>query len=146
MIVFWGSYKSKLDSKGRINFPAKFRKNLNEEGEETLILIRGNEKCISVYPRNAWSQKVEQIKKQVANDREFAVVSRRMMYEASEQTIDKQGRLNLSAALIDYAGLDVDVLIVGYENKIEIWNYSKYGEFVETATPDYLRITQDLDI
>ncbi len=146
MAVFWGSYKGKLDSKGRINFPAKFRKNLTEEDEETLILIRGNEKCISVYPRSAWAGKVEQIRKQVSSDREFAVVSRRMMYEASEQTIDKQGRLNLSAALIDYAKLDGDVLIVGYENKIEIWNYNKYGEFVENTEVDYLRITQDIDI
>lgn len=143
---FWGSFKSTLDNKGRINFPAKFRKNLREEDEDTLILIRGTEKCLGVYPRSAWHETVEEIKRKVGTGREFGVVSRRLMYQASEQTIDKQGRLNLPANLIEYAGLEGEVLVVGYEQKIEIWNRDRYQDYVESTESEYLKIAQELDI
>jgi len=143
---FWGSYKSTLDSKGRINFPAKFRKNLREEDEDTLILIRGTLACIGIYPLTSWRQMVDAIKRKVQNEREFGVVSRRLMFQAAEQKIDKQGRLNLHASLIEYAELNGEVLIVGYQNKIEIWNPLKYGQFVEETEADYLNIVRDLDI
>lgn len=143
---FWGSFKSTLDNKGRINFPAKFRKNLREEDEDTLILIRGTEKCLGVYPRSSWQETVEEIKRKVGTGREFGVVSRRLMYQASEQTIDKQGRLNLPANLIEYAGLEGEVLVVGYEQKIEIWNRDRYRDYVESTESEYLKIAQELDI
>ncbi|MCB0294697.1 MAG: division/cell wall cluster transcriptional repressor MraZ [Calditrichaeota bacterium] len=143
---FWGSFKSTLDNKGRINFPAKFRKNLREEDEDTLILIRGTEKCLGVYPRSSWQETVEEIKRKVGTGREFGVVSRRLMYQASEQTIDKQGRLNLPANLIEYAGLEGEVLVVGYEQKIEIWDRDRYRDYVESTESEYLKIAQELDI
>jgi len=143
---FWGSFKSILDNKGRINFPAKFRKNLREEDEDTLILIRGTQPCIGVYALTSWRQTVDTIKRKVQTEREFGIVSRRMMFQAAEQKIDKQGRLNLSANLIDYAELNGEVLIVGYQNKIEIWDPGKYQEFVEATEADYLNIVRDLDI
>ncbi|MCB0258277.1 MAG: division/cell wall cluster transcriptional repressor MraZ [Calditrichaeota bacterium] len=143
---FWGSFKSTLDNKGRINFPAKFRKNLREEDEDTLILIRGTEKCLGVYPRSSWQETVEEIKRKVGTGREFGVVSRRLMYQASEQTIDKQGRLNLPANLIEYAGLVGEVLVVGYEQKIEIWDRDRYRDYVESTESEYLKIAQELDI
>ncbi len=146
MSGFWGSFRSKLDSKGRINFPAKFRKYLTEEDKDTLILIRGNERCISVYPSSRWASKIEEIRSLVSNNREFGIVSRRLMYQASEQTIDKQGRLNLTAELIQYAQLEDEVLIVGHQNKFEIWNAKKYGEYVETNELTYQNITQEIDI
>ncbi len=68
------------------------------------------------------------------------------MYEASEQKIDKQGRLNISAGLIEYAHLNGEVLIVGYEDKIEIWNPAKYREFVEATEGDFQTLSRDLDI
>ncbi len=143
---FWGTIKSTLDNKGRINFPAKFRKNLREPDDETLILIRGSESCISVYPSTNWRRMLEKIKRNVANEREFGIVARRLMYQATEQKIDKQGRLNLSANLIEYAQLDGEVLIVGFENKIEVWNPLRYQEFVENNESDFLKFTRELDI
>ncbi|RMI13649.1 MAG: division/cell wall cluster transcriptional repressor MraZ [Calditrichaeota bacterium] len=143
---FWGSFTSILDNKGRINFPAKLRKGLAEEDEDTLIIIRGSERCLSMYPLTAWQQLIEKIKEKVENDREFGIVSRRLMYQASEQKIDKQGRLNLPASLIEYAQLNGEVLIVGYENKVEVWNPQKYEEFVHSTEGDFLKVTRDLNI
>jgi MraZ protein len=146
MSGFWGSYSSKLDGKGRITFPAKFRKNLKDEDQDTLILVRGNEGCISCYPLSAWEEKVQQIRQSVSSDREYAIVARQLMYQASEQTIDKQGRLNLTNELIKFAELNSDVMLIGHENKIEIWNRQKYEQLVKATELDYLKITSQLDI
>ncbi len=143
---YWGNYKSILDNKDRINFPAKIRKNLGEDDRDIVILVRGKEKHISCYPLSSWYEKIEKIKNIVENDREFGLVSRRLMYQASEQKIDKQGRLNISADLIEYAQLNGEVMIVGYEKKIELWSPEKYSESVDGSELDYMKITQDLDI
>ncbi len=143
---FWGSFKSTVDAKGRINFPAKFRKNLTEEDEDTLILIRGTERCIGMYPLSSWNRTIEAIKSKVDNEREFGIVSRRLMYQATEQKIDKQGRLNLSSNLIEYAGLDGEVLVVGYEHKVEVWDPENYQDFVEATTVDFAKIARELDL
>ncbi len=143
---FWGSVKSTLDSKGRINFPAKFRKSLSDEDRDSLMLVRSVDKCISVYPLSSWRSKVDLIRSKVNSEREFGIVSRRLMYQGGEQKIDKQGRLNLPSELIEYAQLNGEVLIVGYENKIEIWNPDRYREFVETTEADFLKISRELDI
>ncbi|RMF58504.1 MAG: division/cell wall cluster transcriptional repressor MraZ [Calditrichaeota bacterium] len=143
---FWGSFRSTLDAKGRINFPAKIRKNLKEEDEDTLILIRGSEKCIVAFPLTSWHNFVRKIKEKVENDRQFGIIARRLMFEASEQKIDKQGRLNLTTGLIEYAQLNGEVLIVGHEEKIEIWNPAKYQEIVEATEVDFQSFTRDLDI
>ncbi|MCK6622083.1 MAG: division/cell wall cluster transcriptional repressor MraZ [Calditrichaceae bacterium] len=143
---FWGSVNSTLDNKGRINFPARFRRNLQPEDEDTLMLVRGTHPCISVYPLTSWRYLIEDIRRKVQTEREFGLISRRLMYQAGEQKIDKQGRLNLSADLIEYANLDSEILIVGYQNKLEIWNPDKYQQFVEATETDYQNIVRDLDI
>ncbi|HQU70904.1 MAG TPA: division/cell wall cluster transcriptional repressor MraZ [Calditrichia bacterium] len=145
MSGFWGSFKSTLDAKGRINFPAKFRKNLVEEDADTVILIRGSEPWIGVYPLTSWNETVEELKNKVGSKREFAIVSRRLMFEASEQKVDKQGRLNLTGNLIDYAQLSGEVLIVGYDHKMEIWDPERYQIFVENTEHDFQNIARDLD-
>lgn len=145
MSGYWGSFKSTLDTKGRINFPARFRKNLVEEDADTVILIRGSERWIGVYPLTAWNETVEELKNKVASKREFAIVSRRLMFDASEQKVDKQGRLNLTANLIDYAQLTSEILIVGYDYKMEIWDPQRYQRFVENTEPDFQSIARDMD-
>ena len=119
---------------------------MSEEDEDMLILVRGSERCIAVFTRTSWSEKVEQIREMVGSEREFGVVSRSLMYQASEQKVDKQGRLNLTASLIEFAQLSGEVLIVGYEKKIEIWDPERYREFVESTEVDYLNIARELDI
>jgi len=145
MSGFWGSATSTLDNKGRINFPARFRKNLTAEDEETFILTRGTDPCITLYPLSAWTRTIENIKNKVGSGKEFRIVSRRLMYQASEQKIDKQGRLNLPSALIDYAQLNGEVLIVGYEDRLEVWNPDRYKQYVEATEAEYQRIADELD-
>ncbi len=145
MAGFWGSQINSLDSKGRINVPAKIRRNLGEADQDTFILIRGSEPCITLYPKSVFASKMQELREKLSNGREYRIVTRRLMYQASEQTIDKQGRLNLPAQLIEYARLRDEVLIVGYEDKIELWDPALYQQVVTEAEPEFQKISQELD-
>ncbi len=119
---FFGQYSYSIDTKGRVNVPAKFRQVLSEENDKTFIITRGEERCIRVYPLVVWEEIVEGLSKLSAvspNNRHFI---RKTTRYASVVQYDSQGRIMLTKPLIDYAGLDKEVFIIGTLNKFEIWN------------------------
>ena len=119
---FFGQYSYSIDTKGRVNVPAKFRQVLSDENDRTFIITRGEERCIRVYPLVVWEEIVEGLSKLSAvspNNRHFI---RKTTRYASIVQYDSQGRIMLTKPLIDYAGLDKDVFIIGTLNKFEIWN------------------------
>ena len=120
--TFIGEYAYSLDSKGRVNIPAKFRQSLSDDNESTFVIARGMDACIWVYPLIQWKE----IESNLRNLSSLSKINRTFVRNtaryASPSTYDKQGRITLTPSLIDYANLDKDVLIVGMVNKIEIWN------------------------
>ena len=120
--TFIGEYAYALDSKGRVNVPAKFRQALSEDNKNTFIITRGMDSCVWVYPLMEW-QKIEADLRNLSSLSNIhrAFVRNTARY-ASPSTYDKQGRITLSPSLVEYAGLEKDVLIIGMINKMEIWN------------------------
>ena len=120
--TFIGEYAYSLDSKGRVNVPAKFRQSLSDDNEGTFVIARGMDPCIWVYPLIQW----QEIESNLRNLSSLSKINRTFVLNtaryASPSTYDKQGRIILTPSLIDYAGLDKDVLIIGMVNKIEIWD------------------------
>ena len=126
--TFTGEYAYSLDSKGRVNIPAKFRQSLFDDNEGTFVITRGMDSCVWVYPLIQWKD----IESNLRNLSSLSNINRTFVRNtaryASPSTYDKQGRITLTPYLIDYAGLDKDVLIVGMVNKIEIWNPTRLDE------------------
>ena len=126
--TFTGEYAYSLDSKGRINIPAKFRQSLSDDNEGTFVIARGMDSCIWVYPLIQWKE----IESNLRNLSSLSKINRTFVRNtaryASPPTYDKQGRIILTPSLIDYAGLDKEVLIVGMVNKIEIWDPATLAE------------------
>ena len=126
--TFTGEYAYSLDSKGRVNIPAKFRQSLSDDNEGTFVITRGMDSCVWVYPLIQWKN----IESNLRNLSSLSKINRTFVRNtaryASPSTYDKQGRIALTPYLIDYAGLDKDVLIVGMVNKIEIWNPTRLDE------------------
>ena len=119
---FFGQYSYSIDTKGRVNVPAKFRQVLSSDNDKTFIITRGEERCIWVYPLVEWQEIEKGLRKLSAvspNNRHFI---RKTTRYASLVEYDKQGRIMLTKPLIDYAGLDKEVFIIGALNKLEIWN------------------------
>ena len=119
---FFGQYSYSLDTKGRVNIPAKFRQVLSEENDKTFIITRGEDRCIWVYPLIVWEEITEKLSKLSAvspNNRHFIRKTTRL---ATPVQYDKQGRIILTKPLINYASLKKEIYIIGTLNKLEIWN------------------------
>ena len=120
--TFIGEYAYSLDSKGRVNIPAKFRQSLSADSQNTFVITRGLDPCVWVYPLEQWKEIENNLRNLSSVKNIHRTFVRDTARYASPSTYDKQGRIKINPSLISYAGLEKDVLIVGVVNKIEIWN------------------------
>ncbi|MEE8437325.1 MAG: division/cell wall cluster transcriptional repressor MraZ [Candidatus Neomarinimicrobiota bacterium] len=133
--TFTGEYSYSVDSKGRINIPAKYRQVLSADNESTFVITRGQDACVWVYPAAAWKQIEDQLKHLSSLKSVNRSFVRSTVRHAASVKYDKQGRIALTPYLIDYASLEKEVLIIGMVNKIEIWNPALL-EKIERETKD----------
>ncbi|MFQ6675681.1 MAG: division/cell wall cluster transcriptional repressor MraZ, partial [Fidelibacterota bacterium] len=120
--TFTGEYIYALDTKGRVSIPAKFRTALSPENDGTFVITRGLDTCILAYPMVEW-QKVEQGLRGLSSaSRVYRSFIRATVRYATPVQVDKQGRIQLTPSLREFAQLKKDVLIIGVVNKIEIWD------------------------
>ena len=126
--TFIGEYAYSLDSKGRVNVPAKFRQSLSEDNENTFVITRGVDPCIWVYPLSHWKEIESNLSSLSSISKIHRTFVRNTARYASPSTYDKQGRITLTPSLIEYADLDKDALIIGMINKMEIWNPDRLDE------------------
>lgn len=133
--MFRGKYKYSIDAKGRFAIPAKLRKHVSAEANDSFIMTKGRDVCIEIYPADIWSKdietKLQQLNPFLKEDSRFL---RMMSQDAYDDVLDGQSRLLIPHVLLEYAKIDKDVLIIGVLNKIEIWNPSVYEEYMSAAT------------
>ena len=120
--TFIGEYHYSLDSKGRVNIPAKFRQSLSKDNKNTFIATRGQDPCIWVYPLTEWKKIEIELRNLSSVSGIHRTFVRQIARSATPSTCDKQGRIMINPSLISYAGIEKEALIIGMINKIEIWN------------------------
>ena len=120
--TFIGEYHYSLDSKGRVNIPAKFRQSLSKDNKNTFIATRGQDPCIWVYPLTEWRKIELELRNLSSVSGIHRTFVRQIARSATPSTCDKQGRIMINPSLISYAGIEKEALIIGMINKIEIWN------------------------
>ena len=120
--TFIGEYKYSLDSKGRINIPAKFRQSLSKDNYNTFVATRGQDPCIWIYPMKEWKKIEDELRKLSSVSGVHRTFVRQIARSATPSTCDKQGRITISPSLLSYACLKKETLILGMINKIEIWD------------------------
>ena len=130
MIGFLGEYEATVDAKGRFLIPGGIKKQL-PEGENSLVLSRGFEKCLNLYPLKTWEGIVEKLNK--LNDFDAKVRQFKLLFlgGATEVELDSAGRMLLPPSLKEHAGLTKDIVLVCSLDKIAIWDASKYKQFFE---------------
>ena len=126
--VFLGAHYLSIDDKGRISVPAKFRDILITEYKNQLILS-SFDNCLVLYPGKEWMGIVAQAREHAATLKGMRRVLRRFYAMATECSLDKQGRLLLSPAQRGYADIKDQVVVVGCDNKIEIWSKESWEKF-----------------
>ena len=120
--TFIGEYNYSLDSKGRVNIPAKFRQSLSKDNKNTFIATRGQDPCIWIYPLAEWKKIELELRNLSSVSGIHRTFVRQIARSATPSTCDKQGRIMINPSLISYANIDKEALIIGMINKIEIWN------------------------
>lgn len=143
--MFIGSFKYSVDSKGRVSIPAKLRKNVNPEANDTFILTRGTAQCIDVYPMDNWKELAANKLNQLNSfDPKEAMFIRMFLQEAAEDKLDAQSRLLIPKTLIEYAGIEKEIFVLGAVKKIEFWNPEKYEEYLKENVQSYEQIANEV--
>lgn len=142
MSSFKGSYEYSVDSKGRINIPARLRKYVSPEANDTFVLTRGYEKCLFVYPLDEWNKLEESIRQLSSTNPKHRFFMRTLLEKATESQLDAQARITIPKELLQLAGIDNDVLILGVLERIELWNPATYRQYEKTQSDSYEDVAQ----
>lgn len=138
--MFRGQFTYLMDSKGRIAIPAKLRRHMTAEANDTFVMTRGLSNCIDCYPLDEW-QKIEEkllsLNSFLPDDARFI---RMISQYASDDVMDVQSRIMIPATLISYAKIEKEVLIIGALKKIEIWNPKVYEDYLNQSPQTYEEI------
>lgn len=121
-----GTHTPKLDEKGRLFLPAKFR----DELSEGVVITRGQERCLYVFSAKEFAEIHEKLRQAPASVKDARDYLRVMLSGASDETPDKQGRVLLPAMLRSYAGLTKDLVIIGVGSRAEIWDADSWAQYL----------------
>ena len=138
--MFIGEHHHNIDDKSRLIIPSKFRKELGE----TFILTRGLDGCLFVYPENEWASIVEKLKKLPFTKKDARSFMRFFLSGATVCEFDKQGRINITSPLVSYADLAKECVIIGVNDRLEIWSKGNWEKFFKTNEKNLSNIAEDL--
>lgn len=120
--MFLGRYNHTLDAKGRLAIPARFR----DAVADGLVLTRGIDRCLALYPLDAWRPLAEKVSALPISDPDARNFRRLVFAEAADLALDAQGRILVPPELRRYAGLEREALVVGMDTAIEIWSPERW--------------------
>lgn len=120
--MFFGEFPYKLDQKGRVPIPPRFRKEL----QDGLVLSPGPEMCIMAYSLSEWQKLANNITTGSFSSSKVRRLNRAMFATAFHVTFDSQGRIPLPAPLRKYAGIDDELVVVGANTYVELWNKEQW--------------------
>ncbi len=138
MSFFKGQETYSLDNKGRVNVPAKMRKSISPDANDTFIITRGTDKCIVAYPMNEWKNYEEKFSRLNQYDEKDRFFLRMILAWSDEVEIDGQQRVTLPKKHLEYAGItEGKVTIVGMIDHIEFWNPEEFEKYLSGHTESY---------
>ena len=138
--MFLGTYTPKLDEKGRLFLPAKFRDQLTEG----LVVTRGQERCLTVWPLADFTRLTEQLSQAPVTSKGTRDYVRMLFAAASQAIPDKQGRINIASPLREYASLRKECVVIGSMNRIEIWDPVAWNAYSEEQEPVFSGLDGDV--
>lgn len=138
--MFIGEYHHTIDEKGRIIIPAKFRDALGKE----FIITRGIENCLFVYSLQNWAKITDKLSSLPFTKKDARTFNRFFMSGATNVELDKQGRVNISQPLTQYANLLKDCVIIGTGDRLEIWSQESWNSFFDSTKDSMSDIAENL--
>ena len=144
MIQLLGEYVCKLDSKGRLMVPSSLKKQLPNVDQEGLIIKRGFEKNLMIYPRATWNEVAAKVASLNQFEEKSRTFSRYFLSGVSELSLDSAGRVLLPKMLLDWAGIEGDIVMMCQFDKIEVWSKSAYDKMLESEPEDFAKLAEEV--
>ncbi len=135
-----GEFHHNLDNKNRLMMPAKLLENLGEE----VIVTRGFEKCLLVYPLEKWESIISKFAELSITKSDTRKFMRILLSSATSCKFDNQNRICIPGILKTYAALEKEVVILGIDDHLEIWSKNAYDEFLDENLEDFAKIAESL--
>jgi MraZ protein len=126
MTFFTSEYECKLDAKGRLVLPSRIKAQLPAEGGEELVIRRGFEQCLIIYPMVEFKKVFSKISGLNEFNEEYRKLQRNFLSGVVTVELDGNGRFLIPKNMLTYAQIDKDSVLVGMGNKVEIWNPAIY--------------------
>ena len=131
--MFLGTHTPRLDDKGRLALPAKFRTEL----EGGLVITNGQERCLFVYPMAEFSRITELLRSAPVTQRSVRDYSRVFFASASHEVPDGQGRITVPSQLREYAGLSKDCVVIGANSRVEVWDAAAWQSYLDSTEQSF---------
>jgi len=136
--MFLGTHTPKLDDKGRLILPAKFRDDLTEG----LVMTKGQERCVVIWTAEAFNDYVAKLRERSLNSEKVRAFSRVFFSSAFDDVADKQGRITIPVPLRQWAGLDRELVVIGRDESIEIWDSVAWDQYLAMQEPNFASLDE----
>lgn len=138
--MFMGEYHHNIDEKGRLIMPSKFRNVLGE----TFIITRGIDSCLFVYPMGTWNDLTNKLNELSFTKKDVRAFQRFFLSAACECDFDRQGRISITSPLLDYADIKKECVVIGVNDRIEIWAKDNFDKFLDSNIENISEIAENL--
>ncbi|MQA28127.1 MAG: division/cell wall cluster transcriptional repressor MraZ [Micromonosporaceae bacterium] len=136
--MFLGTHTPRLDDKGRLILPAKFR----DELAGGLVVTKGQERCLYVFPMAEFRRIADQLQAAPVTHKAARAYSRVFFASAFDQLPDRQGRITIPPPLRQYAGLDRELVVIGASNRVEIWDQQAWESYLSESEESFADIEE----
>ena len=130
--------------KGRLIIPSRFRSDLQKKYIDRFYLTQGLDGCIEVYTESEWKLRERKLKLLPLESAKARSYSRMLFSQTREATCDDQGRIKIPENLLTWASIDRRVVIIGVQNRFEIWDEGKWNAYRSEVAPDFEKIAESL--
>ena len=138
--MFLGTHEPKLDEKGRLILPAKFR----DELAAGLVITKGQERCLYVFPANEFSVITEKLRQAPVTEKSARDYLRVMFAGAHDEIPDKQGRVTIPTGLREYASLEKDCVVIGANTRVEIWDSTSWNKYLKDREKSFADVSKEV--
>ena len=138
--MLMGEFHHNIDDKGRLVIPTKYRVEIGE----SFVITRGLEKCLYAYSLNEWNKLVAKLNELPFNKKDARTFIRTFFSGATVCEFDKNGRINITSPLVSYAGLTKSCVIIGVNDRLEIWDEDTFNNFLDENSENMENIAENL--
>lgn len=139
--MFMGEFSHTIDVKGRLIIPAKLREELGEQ----CIVTRGLDPCLTIYTREGFNKLAENMSDISSSKMNNRVMKRFLFGSACELEFDRQGRVLIPAVLRQHAKLEKETVVVGANDRVEIWSRSQWDAYNDEYMPQVEKMAEEMD-